>query len=100
MYLLYNSAINHKTLVHPSDSKTSQHSPLIHAFQAYQCKKSRSMNSGQNVDSNLVPVFEESGKPVLLSFNSILYFHNNTSKIHKSKYNKTFSTAKRQESYG
>ena len=32
--------------------------------------------------------------------NSILYFHNNTSKIHKSKYNKTFSTAKRQESYG
>ena len=31
---------------------------------------------------------------------SILYFHNNTSKIHKSKYNKTFSTAKRQERYG
>ena len=28
------------------------------------------------------------------------YFHNNTSKIHKSKYNKTFSTAKRQEGYG
>ena len=67
MYLVYNIAINHKTLLHLCDGKHFNINPLRHAFQACQRKKSRSMNSNMSVDSNLVPISKEIDKPALLS---------------------------------